>query len=506
MSLRFILLIACAGIALDSAGQEPEGWPLLSPLSPALEEANQYRAEAHSSLQPLAPFLEEATLQRTVDSLFWRRTDNHLQVKPLLDVRAGGIAQPSLDYAQWAGAGVSLRGRFGNRWTLRLNTSVYSAFLPNYLSPDSGRKDILPGIGGATRVGESYVAPYLSGALSCRLGNHFSLEAGRGKHFWGDGYRSMALSHNAAPFPYVSLTTKVWNIKYVNLWTMLRDISPQPSTNGNLKFATMHALSWNVSKRLNLSLYEAVVWQAKDSLNNRSFEMNYLNPVILLRPVEFAQGSADNSLLGLGARFKVRKDVQLYGQVFFDEFLLYEMNRNEGWWANKFGLQFGVKTWNFLLPGLNVLTEMNMAKPFTYTHGSVLQAYGHQDQSLAHPLGTNFLEWITKLEYHTPNWRLENTFMWAIQGSDLNGENYGSDVFRSYRNPKSAYGNYVAQGLKSTIHYEECTYLRRLNEGSPLWWTLSGGFRYISNDLEQHLDPFVFIGIRSEIRGPYLDK
>lgn len=506
--MRLLLLITWMILlgVITGHTQEPEGWPLVSPLSTALEKANQYRAEAHSSLQPLTPFLETATLVRTPDSTFWKATDDRIEIKPILDLRAGGIAQGDLNYTQWAGAGVGIMGQAAGRWTFRLNASVYNTFLPEYLQPDSGRKAVIPGIGLASEIGDSYLAPYLTGAVSCRLGNHFSVEAGRGKHFWGDGYRSMALSHNAAPFPYLSLTTKVWNIKYVNLWAMLRDISPEPSTNGNLKFASMHALSWNVSNRLNLSLYEAIVWQSKDSLNNRTLEMNYLNPVILLRPIEFAQGSADNSLLGLGARFKVRKEVQLYGQVFFDEFLLYELNRNEGWWANKFGLQFGVKTWNFLYPNLNVLTEVNLAKPFTYTHGSVLQAYGHQDQSLAHPLGTNFLEWVSKVEYHAPNWRLENTFMWAIKGDDVDGENYGGDVFRSYRNPRSAYGNYIAQGLKSTIHYEECTYLRKFNPQSSIWWTLSAGFRYMSNDLEQRLDPFVFIGIRSNIRSPYLDK
>ena len=48
------------------------------------------------------------------------------------------------------------------------------------------------------------------------------------------------------------------------------------------KWASSHLLSYNVNKWLNLSLFESVIWQDKDTLINRGLDINYLNPFIFL--------------------------------------------------------------------------------------------------------------------------------------------------------------------------------------------------------------------------------
>ena len=53
------------------------------------------------------------------------------------------------------------------------------------------------------------------------------------------------------------------------------------------KYMANHYLSWNVSKRLNIGLFESVVW---NNANDRGFDINYLNPLILFRAIEFETG------------------------------------------------------------------------------------------------------------------------------------------------------------------------------------------------------------------------
>ena len=65
----------------------------------------------------------------------------------------------------------------------------------------------------------------------------------------------------------------------------------------------MHLLSFNVTDWLNFSVFESIVWQGKDTLNNRGFDINYINPFVFYRPVEYNIGSADNAFFW--GRFKI---------------------------------------------------------------------------------------------------------------------------------------------------------------------------------------------------------
>ena len=89
-------------------------------------------------------------------------------------------------------------------------------------------------------------------------------------------------------------------------------------------------MSWNATKRINVSFFESIVWQSRDSNNaNLGYDVNYLNPVIFYRPTEYALGSGDNALIGASFKVRLWKHLQLYGQLIIDEFLLKEENRNK---------------------------------------------------------------------------------------------------------------------------------------------------------------------------------
>ena len=131
-------------------------------------------------------------------------------------------------------------------------------------------------------------------------------------------------------------------------------------------------------------------------LNRRNFDVNYLNPIIFFRPIEYNIGSSDNSFFGVNLKATIFKRHILYSQLILDEFLLEEIRNNNGWWANKYGFQFGYKSFDlFELNGLGFQLEFNSVRPFTYSHLSSLQNYGNANHSLAHPLESNFRELLT---------------------------------------------------------------------------------------------------------------
>ena len=100
------------------------------------------------------------------------------------------------------------------------------------------------------------------------------------------------------------------------------------------------------------------------------------------------------------------KRFQLYGQLLLDEFFLKEVRAGNGWWANKFGVQMGGKYIDvFSVKNLDLQGEMNLVRPFTYSHSDSVSNYTHYNQPLAHPLGANFMEAIGSYRYQPhPKW------------------------------------------------------------------------------------------------------
>src|SRR5690606_40679865 len=73
------------------------------------------------------------------------------------------------------------------------------------------------------------------------------------------------------------------------------------------------------------------------------FNVGYLNPIIFYRSLEHQDGSLDNAMVGMDYKINFARHFSFYGQFMLDEFKLDEVLSGEGWWANKFGIQTGLK-------------------------------------------------------------------------------------------------------------------------------------------------------------------
>ena len=396
-------------------------------------------------------------LNKIVDNSYDKK--NGIFILPMLSasetIQFESTTQTLSDY----GAGAYLKGFIGEKFTFNGFYRYVGSNQPSYIDSSLFSQGVIPSVGRATNSGDEILnVNHWEGSLLYDANKYFSFLLGKGKHFWGDGYRSLLLSDNAAAYPYLRIESTFWNVKYVNLYSWHNDFRTGSNRN---KFTSSHFLSWNVTKDINLGLFETVVWQGSDTLHNRGFDVSYMNPAIFFRAPEFAMGSSDNSLIGASIKYRIKKKNILYSQVIFDEFYLIEMKAGNKWWANKYGVQMGVKSYDFLgVKNFGIQSEFNLVRPFTYSHQTSLINYGHNNQSLAHPVGANFYELSNFVRYKKGKWYFEEQFNYLEYGKDTSANNYGGDIFNSYidrdvdvNHPDKDYNHTIGQGEKHIVLY-----------------------------------------------------
>jgi hypothetical protein len=410
-----------------------------------------------------------------------------------------------------ASFGFNLKTSLGEKWSSQLILfSDYSKY-PSHINTQVENKHISPGYG----YSKNDRAIAAQADITFTADEYFTFQLGYGKNFIGDGYRSLLLSDNANSYPYLKLTANIWKIKYMALYTNYQDIRFSNGKVGDYfqKLSTIHYLSLNLFKWWNIGMFESIIWQAQEDNFYRGYDMNYFNPIILLRPTEYSQGSSDNALLGGSMKFKLKKKNIIYTQLILDEFLLSELKSGKGWWGNKYGYQIGIKSYDFLtLNNLTLQMEFNFVRPFTYTHTysstniSTLQNYGHFNAPLAHPLGANFKELMLSLTYQKKRWIFEVISTLAKVGLEANlQESIGQNIFIPNNNRANEYGYYTTQGLTTDIVNSTLKASYILNPKSQLILQAGITNRTYKNSIENTANNMIFIGLKTGIMNRYFD-
>jgi hypothetical protein len=277
---------------------------------------------------------------------------------------------------------------------------------------------------------------------------YFDFQFGYDKNFIGNGYRSLFLSDYAAPYLFLKFNLRIWKLNYQNIYMELINQHQLGDYEYPKKYAVIHHLSVNAAKWLNIGLYENVVFTRADH-----YDFSYLNPVIFLVSAQQQNGSPDKTTVGFDFKANIGHAVQFYGQLVINEFVLNQVvHYSRGWWANKQGLQLGMKYIDaFNVKNLDLQVEANVVRPFTYSHNDSVGSFSHYNQPLAHPLGANFDEVIVIAHYQPANkWNIEGKMIYYRQGIDSPGtnQNFGSNIFKNY-NTRSAgdYGYKIGSGL-----------------------------------------------------------
>jgi hypothetical protein len=441
-----------------------------------------------------------------------KRNWYNLQFHPLVDMEAGFDVLTGKPVNSAAG-GMHFKTNINNDFTFAATIYGGRQAYPFFLDTSVSMSHLVPEAGQGYPKAGGYTFSDFTGYVSYTPNNNkvFNFQAGRGKHFIGDGYRSVLLSDYAPAYPYFRINTNIWRIQY-NVWyTVMNDVTGAGGIQNkyNRKYGTFHYLSYNIVKELNIGLFENVIWRGSDTNQSRTFDINYLNPVIFMRPVEYALGSPDNSFIGLNLNATIMKKVKIYGQLGLDEFYLKEIRARKGWWANKQAWQLGLKYINaFGITGLKLQAEYNQVRPYTYSHGLVDQNYSHYGQPLAHPFGANFKELLGIMNYRKKSWQLNVQGMYAVIGKDSadSRSNVGQNIFLSYNTRPFDYGHHTGQGVPTTVLQSQIKFTWFVIPDMNLRLELGYIQRSESNTRGYALqNPYLFVGIRSSFWNIYRD-
>ena len=390
-----------------------------------LDSFQHTTVKSHTSVKPLIRQTKSTTTKDTSIT-----PKNLIRIAPMVDLN--GAYRDSVAFRSGLGVKMEL---ISKKWYARVAAVGGVGMSGSVFNTNSFYKE---------PKNDLFVYTDVRGRISYTPNEIFNFQAGLDNQFIGEGSRSLFLSDYSVPYPFAQIRTRFWRVEYTVMYQFFRE---KFGSNYRSKNGATHHISLNATKWLNIGIFESVTFRPKDTLLNRGFDAEYLNPVIFYRPQEYSLGSSDNVLIGLSIDAHFNK-TSIYSQLILDEFNLGEIRAKTGWWANKFGIQVGIKSFTKTNIGaLFYRLEYNFVRPYTYAHIGDMYNYGHQSTTLAHPLGSNFLELIGEVKWQKGKWLGKIFTTYSLQGLNKDTLNYGANIYEPYINRPSDYGNFTGQGL-----------------------------------------------------------
>lgn len=407
--------------------------------------------------------------------------------------------------------GILIRGCIGKDFSFESSFIENQATFPKYINDFNNTYLVVPGQGRWKQFKKNgYDYAMASGYISYTPNVYFNFQAGTGKHFVGDGYRSLLLSDNSFNYPFVRITSTFRKIQYTNLFAVFMNLNsgyvqtpPGIEMLFQKKPASFQFLSWDVTKRIQIGLFQGTIWQTANSINKICLPMSYINPIIGCNAIQYGLRGINNVLLGSTLKIKLSNSLSIYSQYVADN-----LSQNKNSLHNKQGIQAGIKYYDaFTIRNLYLQCEYNIVRPHTYAHDSIAQNYSHYNQALAHPLGANFREFIGILNYRIKNILFETQLCYAEIGKDSLGRNYGNNIFNTDYSATTISGttNILGQGIKTTLKQIDIHLGYLINPSTNLNVIVGISSRLIANSLAEEYTNYIFFGIRTSINNKYYD-
>lgn len=489
-------------------------------------------SKIHSSLKPFLP--SDSLLEVACDSVFnagntsgkggtaqklltahliEKNSENAFWYADILPKLTAGHESGGNNDTYMMSAGYQAGGVIAKKLSFQTSGFFSRAKFPAYYTNYMQAHGVIPGqrhqvttTGGVAEDVQNW--NYFTGSISYTPVKYFNIEAGYDKNFIGDGYRSLLLSDFASPYPFAKLTATIGDVRYMAMWAAMTDPSaPRFDNSARGKGAVFHYLDWNVSRKLSVGFFDAIVWASADSLGNRrGFNWGYANPFIFLRPVESDGGSPDNAVMGFTAKYELTGNMAVYGQFALDEFEAKNFFTSNGSSRNKWGFQLGVRGDGLLkIPSLNYLLEYNTVRPYTFSERVSVVNYAHYNEPIGHPFGANFRELLGTLSYSYKRFNISTELLYSRYGLDKDGLNYGKDIFKLYTQPAKDKGNRIGQGLSTDLWFTDTRIAWIINAKSNLRLEAGLVSRNEKNDENSNNTAWITFGLRSSFRNLYHD-
>jgi hypothetical protein len=381
--------------------------------------------------------------------------------------------------------GLLIQGALGKK------ISFYSSFLenqarfPTYMYQFTKETGVAPGSGRVKFVDEDEVDYSMASAgIAWKVNDEFSIKLGYDKDFMGFGYRSLLLSDNAFNYPHLRIDFNWFEgkLRYALNYALLQDLDrvqsgETPEATFKRKTGLFHALTYKPFKTLEFSLFNAALRAIDPAGEEFDYYFHFFVPVIFWNSL--INEDETLSKVGLSLRWKIIKDLQVYGQYISGD-------GPSGWMA-------GVNWRNALLQNLHVTAEFSyMEEHPREIYDFVLQprfTFSHYGQSLGHPLGSGFSELFINLSYTYKRFLLQGSANLANRSS------YNALIW-GYLDQMIDQDNFNSVNMNGQLSY-------LLNRMTNLQLTLGYNYRELSNGLDK--TNYLYVSFRTVLRNVYID-
>ena len=398
--------------------------------------------------------------------------------------------------------GIEFKGDIGKKF------SFYSSFYENqsrfvdYISDYVMRYRVVPGQGAAKIQNDNkYDYSRAAAYMSVSPVDFINIQAGHSKFFIGEGYRSLLLSDNSFNYPFLKFRIDFGQFRYMLLWNQYQLFKGAYYSQHYRKYGSISMLSWSPAVGFELSLFEGISWPGNTADNPSSFKLNFFNPIILSRTLQYGLKAEQNVVLGLNLRKKLGRFEQVYGQFVLDELKTGNLGKN------KYGFQLGIKSFDLFRDKLHrqtmfVLAEYNQVSPYTYAYQNAKQSYSHYNQPLAHPSGSGLREFVLIADYRFRDLFISFKMNRLTNSLDTLGSNFGSDIFLG---DDGTGGSQIGQGLKNTTQNMYASFGLIVNPVTNMKIYIEIQKRRVENPINTQTNLFYSLGFKTDINNYYYD-
>ncbi len=254
--------------------------------------------------------------------------DLTLRINPLFDFSKGEDYYDTT-YAMWYNnlRGIWVGGSLGRNLYFESLAVESQCGLPKFLSNYVGRTVSIPGFARHHfYLPGVYNFSSAQGKLLYHINKNWRVSMGRGKHFIGYGYRSLFLSYNTPPYPFIKATWQSKNKKwqYNSLWLTSVDVQANGSGRQDV-FARGYG-------NFNYLSYAPIKWGRVGIVESKWFldkvTMFYFSPLLFSSGLTSVNKDWYRINFGLNTSVNLFKTVMLYGQYRFSDTLSYQIGVN----------------------------------------------------------------------------------------------------------------------------------------------------------------------------------
>ncbi len=326
-----------------------------------------------------------------------------LRINPMFNLQLGqDVDDTSGNRLSTNTRGLSIEASLGNKFGFFTSFWENQSFFPTYLNEYVSEVGTVPGQGRVKPFKETgFDYARASAVMYYKPKSWLYFQAGHGKNFYGNGYRSLLLSDFAFNYPYLKVGLSMFKGKllYQPSFAALQQLQRLPATGATeaqfvRKAGTFHILNYQPHKRVELGFFEAGIWQNWDTNGTVQIPANYYVPIPLLNSsVNSLESEQYKGIVGFNARVTPLEKLVLYAQSIIGQ-------HQEA----KFGSQIGAKWFDaFTLPDLFLQVEYNSLDDGLYNHRNSSLNYDHYSEGLGNYSTNGLEELVLRLNYSFRN-------------------------------------------------------------------------------------------------------